>query len=112
MTLLSNRQYAMLQAFLNANSSYMTISHAQAFDQRPFRSMLVRKYIEYTPGRGFHITKKGRNAWMEFTSTDIGRKDARMPLTALFDPTAYVLHRKDNVKAMPPRKAMAQSAVA
>jgi hypothetical protein len=40
----------MLQAFVSG--IYMSINQAQHYDQRPFRSMLVRGWIAYRPGRG------------------------------------------------------------
>lgn len=90
MTRLSNRQYPMLKTFATAGSGYfMTIKEAQAFDQRPFRSMLVHEWIAFKPGHGFHITKAGREAWHEFEMTEIFRKDPTLPLTALFDPAAH-----------------------
>ena len=95
MTRLSNRQYPMLAAFaLESADFYMRIEEAQAFDQRPFRSMLIQEWIAYRPGRGFHITRKGRAAWSEFGNTDITRKDSSRPLTSLFDMNAYGLAYK------------------
>lgn len=92
MTRLSNRQYPMLRAFIDGGAGfYMRIEEAQTYDQRPFRSMLIQKWVAYTPGRGFHITREGRDAWNEFLTTDIARKNPSMPLTAYFDPTAYGL---------------------
>lgn len=92
MTRLSNRQYPMLRTFAEAGDGYhMHIDEAQAYDQRPFRSMLIQKWITYRPGRGFHITKEGRRAWLEFLQTEIWRKNPTLPLTAYFDPTAYGL---------------------
>jgi len=92
MTRLSNRQYPMLAAFATESDNYrMSIEQAQAFDQRPFRSMLVQEWIVYRCGQGFAITRKGRDAWSEFNSTDISRKDPSRPLTAYFDATAYGL---------------------
>lgn len=92
MTRLSNRQWPMLKAlFDNSADVYMTIEEAQRFDQRPFRSMLIRGWCEFKRGKGFHITKAGREAMYEFQTTDIARKDPTKPLTAYFDPTAYGL---------------------
>lgn len=92
MTRLSNRQYPMLRTFIEGGRDYyMTIEEAQAFDQRPFRSMLVQRWVVYRPGRGFHATKEGRQAWEEFLNTEILRKNPSLPLTAFFDPTAYGL---------------------
>lgn len=102
MTRLSNRQYPMLRALAdNGSDHYMTLDEAATFDQRPFRSMLIRGWCAYRPGRGFHITKVGKAALNEFHTTDISRKHPEMPLTAYFDPTAYGLApRKSNVHVM------------
>jgi len=95
MTRLSNRQYPMLLAFVDLGSSkYMNIEQAQRYDQRPFRSMLIQKWIAYRPGRGFHITREGMDAWREFQGTEIWRKDPSLPLTAYFDAKTYGLHPK------------------
>jgi len=102
MTRLSNRQYPMLQEF--ATGHLMSIERAQTFDQRPFRSMLIQEWIAYWPGKGFHITQKGKDAWREFQSTEIHRQNPRLPLTRYFDPTAYGLQ---NVRVMQPRKRVA-----
>jgi hypothetical protein len=91
-TRLSNRQFPLLRGFAEEAADYhMSLEVAQLWDQRPFRSMLIRKWISYRPGRGFHITREGRAAWREFLNTDIARKDPSLPLTAYFDPTAYGL---------------------
>ena len=111
MTRLSNRQYPMLREFAEQSSSYfMPIHVAQKFDQRPFRSMLIQRWIAYRPGRGFHITREGRQAWHEFVTTEIFRKNSMLPLTAFFDPTAYGLkdpYRKGTVHVMPSHSAVA-----
>lgn len=86
---LSNRQLPMLEAL--HGTDFMTIDEAQAWDQRAFKSMLVREYASYKPGKGFHITQKGRDSRNNFYSTDILRKDRTRPLTSYFDPTAYGL---------------------
>lgn|SRR6188508_2056786 len=91
MTRLSNRQFPMMQAFVDLRGDYMSIADAQAYDQRPFRSMLIRKWIVYRHGRGFHLTPAGQDAWNEFHTTSIARLNPAMPLTAYFDPTAYGL---------------------
>lgn len=91
MTRLSNRQFPMLSMFAESADFNLSISDAQKFDQRPFRSMLVQKWVVYRPSRGFHITPRGRQAWREFNSTDIFRRNPSRPLTAYFDPTAYGL---------------------
>jgi hypothetical protein len=82
----------MLRTFADEGSDYfMRIEEAQTFDQRPFRSMLIQKWIAFRPGRGFHITREGRAAWREFEETEIQRKNPSLPLTAYFDPAAYGL---------------------
>jgi hypothetical protein len=92
MTRLSNRQFPMLGIFAHEKDDYrMSIEEAQAFDQRPFRSMLIQEWIVYKRGQGFAITKAGREAWYEFHQTDIARKNPHAPLTSYFDPTAYGL---------------------
>jgi len=92
MTRLSNRQYPMLKAFADmALGEFMSIEAAKAFDQRPFRSMLIQQWVAFTPRHGFHITKKGREAYREFLMTDIARKNPLAPLTAYFDAAAYGL---------------------
>ena len=105
MTRLSNRQYPMLKMFADAGTGYhMSIKDAQQWDQRPFRSMLIQKWVVFRPGRGFHVTREGLEAYREFLSTDIARKNASMPLTKYFDPTAYKLH-KPGAKVLEMKKA-------
>jgi hypothetical protein len=94
----------MLRMFYDLGlAQFMSIVDAQRWDQRPFRSMLVQGWVAYRPGRGFHITKTGRAAYHEFLNTDIGRKDATLPLTAYFDAAAYGL------KPSRPAKPVAES---
>ena len=101
MTRLSNLQYPMLKAlFDNGSDHYMTIEEAQRFDQRPFRSMLIRRWCVFRPGRGFHITKEGKLAVYEFEGTDITRKHPELPLTSYFDAAAYGLNIKRRVHVM------------
>jgi len=88
-TRLSSLQFPMLETF--ASGVYLSIGQAQSYDQRPFRSMLIRGWIAYKPGRGFHITPEGRDARESFHHTGIQRKNPTMPLTKYFDPTAYGL---------------------
>jgi hypothetical protein len=98
----------MLQAlFDNGSDRYMNIEEAQKFDQRPFRSMLIHRWCAYRPGRGFHITREGKDAYHEFLSTDILRKNPTLPLTRYFDPTAYGLKKPSSkrVHVMPSRVA-------
>lgn len=80
----------MLKTFVDLGTHrFMSIDDARLYDQRPFRSMLIREWIAYRPGRGFHLTKAGAAAWREFQSTEIWRKNPASPLTAFFDPTKY-----------------------
>jgi hypothetical protein len=99
---LSNRGYPMLRTFIDSGPGFfMAVSEADAYDQRPFGSMLHRGWISYRPGRGFFLTKEGRAAWENFQATDIMRKDRSRPLTHYFDPVAYGLRspkRKDAKK--------------
>ena len=91
MTRLSNRQYPMLRTFALESAQFrMTIREAQKYDQRPFRSMLIHRWIVYSGG-GFHITREGQDAFIEFENTEITRKNPTLPLTAYFDATAYGL---------------------
>lgn len=100
MTRLSCRQYPMLSAFAEKATDFaMPIDDARRFDQRPFRSMLIRKWVAYKRGRGFVITAEGREAWREFHATDIVRKNPALPLTSYFDPTAYGLRKPDGGRA-------------
>lgn len=105
MTRLSNRQFPLLRTFVEeVHSAYhMPITEAQRYDQRPFRSLLIREWIAYHPGRGFKVTQKGREAWAEFQQTEIWRKNPLLPLTAYFDITAYptrkVVEMKKKVRA-------------
>jgi|SRR5215471_1947417 len=92
MVSLSNRGYPMLKMFFDMrDDEYMSREEAQHWDQRPFRSMLVRGYIRYTLNRGFRITRKGQSALRVFIATDIARKDPTKPLTRYFDLNAYKL---------------------
>lgn len=88
---LSKRQYAMLGTLIDLKGGYLDIEDAQRFDQRPFRSMLIQKWVAYRAGKGFHVTKEGTAAWTEYHQAEIGRKDPTAPLTRFFDPTAYGL---------------------
>ena len=72
---------------------YMSIDDAMHWDQRPFRSMLIRKWVSYKHNHGFYATREGRQAMEEFMSTDIARQNPGAPLTAYFDPTAYRLRK-------------------
>jgi len=108
MTRLSNRQFPMLEALCSQrDTEHMTIEQAQRFDQRPFRSMLIRGWCVYKRGKGFHVTQAGLDAMNEFRNTTITRKNPSLPLTRYFDPTAYGLAapKKPAVYAMQKRGA-------
>lgn len=97
----------MLKTFATERADFhMSIEQAQAYDQRPFRSMLIQEWIAFTPGKGFHITKKGREAWYEFGNTDIGRRDHTRPLTAYFDATLYGLKTPKKRKGPAKKQAL------
>ena len=90
MNRLSTLQFNMLRHFAERATAYhMSIEQAQHYDQRPFRSMLVREWIAYRAGRGFHITRAGIEAFRDFQEHSIERKNPALPLTTYFDPTAY-----------------------
>jgi hypothetical protein len=87
---LSALQFPTLRHFVEGKP-YLSIEEAQALDQRPFRSMLKRAYVAYRPGRGFHITPEGLQAWDDFRFHNYLRTDPTRPLTAYFDQRAYSL---------------------
>jgi hypothetical protein len=93
-TRLSSLQYPLLKMFAELGSTgYMSLTDAQRWDQRPFRSLLIRQWVAYRPSKGFHITREGLQAFHEFLSRDIARQNPAAPLTAYFDPTAYGLKK-------------------
>lgn len=105
---LSKRQYSMLHSFIDNGGTYMTMTEARAFDQRPFRSMLIQQWIIFIAGKGFKISPEGKKAWLEFQTCDIARKNQSAPLTAYFNPDVYKLHRKAApVQTITSRKAAA-----
>lgn len=103
MTRLSSLQYPVLRSFCEHASEYFSVEDAQVWDQRPFRSMLMRGWVGYVKGKGFHVTKDGRAALTDFTTRDGFRRDSMRnnPLTSYFDPVAYGLHIPQQQK---PRK--------
>jgi|SRR5215470_19473984 len=97
MTRLSNRQYPLLRIFAGNGMDWcMPIEDAAKFDQRPFRSALIQKWIAYRPGKGFHVTQTGIHAWEEFRGTKILRQNPFGPLTSYFDPTLYDLPPREH----------------
>jgi hypothetical protein len=84
---ISERQRPLLERFMRPGF-VMSIKEAQKVDQRPFRSFLVRKYIEYSHTKhGFVLSEVGFQAIQCFFDTSIERKPERWdaPLTAYFD---------------------------
>jgi hypothetical protein len=55
--------------------------------------MLIREWIAYRPTKGFHVTRAGRDAYRDFESHSIERKNPSLPLTSYFDPTVYGLRK-------------------
>jgi len=87
---LSNRQHPMLKIFAqNGTNWYMPVVDAARYDQRPLRSMLIRGWVAYRPGKGFHATRAGVEAWEQFGHTSITRKNVYAPLTTWLDPSLY-----------------------
>lgn len=91
MIALSKRQHAMLELLVTQKDDYISYEQAQELDQRPFRSMLIQKWVSYRPGRGFRVTKDGLDAWNEYLAADISRKNTHAPLTKMFDAVFYGL---------------------
>jgi hypothetical protein len=97
MTRLSCLQYALLKAlFQNGTDNFWSFDEAKQWNQGTFRSMLIRQYCVYKPTRGFHVTKTGIDAMVEFETEDALRSEAmrNMPLTSYFDAVAYGLDTK------------------
>ena len=104
----SGRLYQMMSALYdNGVEGGMPIEDAQRFDQRPFRSALIRGWATYRSNgvRGFHITKEGKEAMEDFHTINILRADPKRPLTSYFEPTQYGLAkpRKKEKGAKAPR---------
>lgn len=88
---LSKRQYSLLEVFVEG-VTHLNIPSAMQYDQRPFRSLLLRGWVSYSPRHGgFRATKDGREAWQEFRHANIQRHNPTRPLTAYFDPTQFGL---------------------
>ena len=104
-TRLSSLQYPLLKIFCETGAG-MSIDDAQHYDQRPFRSMLIRGWVKYSPRTGFAVIEHGKEAYHEFLSRDILRRNPALPLTAYFDPAAYGL------SAPRPKKAVAKESAA
>jgi hypothetical protein len=108
---LSNRLFPLVQFFINQGRSYyMNIEEAQTFDQRPFRSALIRQYLMFRSGHGFYLTAAGRDAWERFRHTDIHRINALAPLTRFFDPVAHGVRIDERKLAIVKKKRRAAAA--
>jgi hypothetical protein len=94
---LSSLQYGMLKAWTARKGDYyMKRSQATLYDQRPFRSMLIRQYVEYDPKvDGFRLTPKGRSAMIDFETRDVLRHFESSKLTSYFH-----LPKQTNSKAV------------
>lgn len=86
-TTVSNYQLPLLRYLVG--QKFVTIEKAMEFDQRGFRSFLIREWLAYRPGYGFHLTPDGRKAWELLHHTEIRRGDPTKPLTRYFDYVAY-----------------------
>jgi hypothetical protein len=84
---ISPYQHTLLRVFANGGAHYhMTTREAQRYKQTQLRSMLIREWIAYRPGRGFHLTREGRDAWAAYElGVSIERKNQSLPLTSYFD---------------------------
>jgi hypothetical protein len=89
----SPRQYQMIKMFHEASAG-ISLHDMKRYDQRPFRSMLIRGWVTYNKRVGFAITKQGRHDFLTFLSQDISRKSPEMPLTAYFDQRLFHLKAK------------------
>lgn len=98
----------MLKMFVSRGPDrFLPIEHAQRYDQRPFRSMLVQGWVAYRPNKGFHVTDKGLERWHQLTHVNNKRVNPYGRLTAYFDQDAYGIGKK-GLSVM--RKAPAQAA--
>lgn len=90
-TTVSNYQLPLLRLLIEHGKRALSIEEAMEFDQRGFRSFLIRKWVSYQPGHGFRLTAEARKAWDQLQHTDIQRLDPSQPLTRYFDYVAYGL---------------------
>jgi hypothetical protein len=84
---LSGRQFSMLEEFIKGGPDYdMPTDEARKYDQRPFGSMLIRRWVAYSMRRrAFYLTREGWDAWDRFQQANIQRKHPEAPLTHYFD---------------------------
>jgi hypothetical protein len=84
---ISNRQYVLLREFAKVGN--MTMVQAQEWDQRAFRSFLVRGWLAWNQSKGFVLSPDGYAALEAFHRTDIRRADPTRPITRYFDSKLY-----------------------
>ena len=90
MTRLSTLQFNLLRIF--ARGVAMSVDKARLYDQRPFRSLLMRKWISYDRRQGgFAITAAGQDAWHDFWHHTVKRRHPSLKLTSYFDASSYGL---------------------
>jgi hypothetical protein len=86
MITLSARQFTLLERFASYRSGqHVSVAEAGRWNQTTFRSMLVRDYVRYRPGKGFHLTERGHEAYGTFLAMPIDRKHPSLKLTSYFD---------------------------
>jgi hypothetical protein len=82
-------QWPLLSAL--AGMDYYRLEEAAKLDQRPLGSLYHRGWVDYRPGKGFHLTKVGLAAYDKFMGETRLRKHPEKPLSHYFDPIAYSL---------------------
>ena len=97
---LTNRTSPLLEIFASHGNDWaMPYEHAKVYDQRPFRALLMRGWVEYSAKlHGFHATKAGREAWTVFNETEITRRNFNAPMTRYFDPVFFGLLEEKSPK--------------
>jgi hypothetical protein len=76
----------------------MIVVQAQEWDQRAFRSFLVRGWVDFNTARGFYLTQEGLNAGENFRHANIHRADPSAPLTSYFDINSWGAKSKRALK--------------
>jgi len=83
---LSRLQFPMLRDFVRLGpDTYVSVSEASRYDQRPLGSLYHRGWIGYRAGRGFYATRAGREAYAVFEGDVARRKDELRPLSHYFE---------------------------
>ena len=89
----SRLQLPILRLFCT-RSTFFSVAEVSKLDQRAFGSLYHRGWIAHRPGRGFHATIMGRNAYQEYMEGEARlRKNDSLPLSHYFDPIVYRLKR-------------------